>query len=113
MCCICLLPCLYQDGVDWCQLGPADHSASKGFAGEWEGGDVGKETVAICDALNAKGKRCGVMCRSEEDIVNRTAQGFRVLTLGQDIVLMIRALTASLAKVRPPPEPSTAMLPKL
>lgn len=21
------------DGIDWCQLGPADHSASKGFAG--------------------------------------------------------------------------------
>ena len=24
------------DGIDWCQLGPADHSASKGYAGEWE-----------------------------------------------------------------------------
>ena len=99
--------------MDWCQLGPADHSASKGFAGEWAGGDVGEETVAICGALAKQGKRCGVMCRSEEDIVQRTAQGFRVLTLGQDIVLMIRALTESLSKVRPVSEPSTSMLPKL
>ena len=53
------------------------------------------------------------MCRSEQDIVQRRAQGFRVLTLGQDIVLMIRALTESLSKVRQVPEPSTSMLPKL
>ena len=39
--------------------------------------------------------------------------GFRVLTLGQDLVLLIRALTASLEKVRPVPSPSTSMLPKL
>ena len=64
-----------QEGLDWCQLGPADHSASKGFAGEWEGGDVGEETVAICAALAAQGKRCGVMCRGEDDIVHRSSQG--------------------------------------
>ena len=45
--------------MDWCQLGPADHSASKGFAGQWEGGDVGGETVQICRALAAGGKRRG------------------------------------------------------
>lgn len=74
---------------------------------------MGEETVAICTALAKQGKRCGVMCRSEEDILHRSAQGFRVLTLGQDIVLMIRALTASLEKIRPAPAPSTSMLPKL
>ena len=66
---------MMQDGLDWCQLGPADHSASKGFAGEWEGGDVGEETVAICDALATQGKRCGVMCRSEDDVAHRSSQG--------------------------------------
>ena len=79
---------------------------------EWEGGDVGTETVAICDALAAQGKRCGVMCRSEEDIKDRAAQGFRVLSLGQDISLLIRSMTASLAMIRPAPESSTAMAPQ-
>ena len=86
------------DGIDWCQLGPADHSASKGYAGEWEvsyphaphpqnplritnatpqipqpiltkstphlsqGGDVGEETVAICDTLAAHGILFEVFC---------------------------------------------------
>lgn len=51
------------------------------------------------------------MCRSEEDITHRSEQGFRVLTLGQDITMLIRALTASLGRVRAAPEPTTAMLP--
>ena len=96
-------------GASWAPLITPHQKALR----EWEGGDVGEETVAICSALAARGKRCGVMCRSEEDILDRTAQGFRVLTLGQDIVLMIRALVASLEKVRPAPKPSTSMLPKL
>lgn len=54
-----------------------------------------------------------MVCRSEDDIISRTAQGFRVLSLGQDIILMIRAMTACLEKVRPANEPSTSMLPKL
>lgn len=84
-------------GLDFCQLGPADHSASKGFAGEWEGGDVGQETVGICAALAEQRVRCGVMCTSNEDITHRASQGFRVLTIGFDISLLMRTVKGALA----------------
>lgn len=111
------------EGLDFCQLGPADHSASKGFAGEWEGGDVGKETVLICDALSKQGVRCGVMCRDNDDIIERAKQGFRVLTIGFDISLLMRTVKEALvvadnsggcaAGGGQQREPTTAFAPKL
>ena len=48
------------EGVEIFWLGPADHSATKGFAGQWEGPEVAEEVKAIASAIVAEGKHVGI-----------------------------------------------------
>lgn len=73
---------LRVDGVDLFLFGPADYSASAGFAGQWEGGAVGEQILAVKDRIVAAGRFAGVVARNAEDFRMREEQGFRFLGLG-------------------------------
>lgn len=86
-------------GVDLFFIGPADYSATAGFPGQWQGGDVGDQIENVKDVVRRHNKACGVVCRNHEDLVARTEQGFRLLGLGLDGALLLRSLQESLAAV--------------
>jgi 2-keto-3-deoxy-L-rhamnonate aldolase RhmA/quercetin dioxygenase-like cupin family protein len=83
-------------GVEAFFFGPADYSSSAGFAGEWQGPGVAEQLLGIKDQIVAAGKQCGVMAKSDADLVERQAQGIRILGLGSDCGLLLRGLHASL-----------------
>lgn len=87
------------EGVDVVFFGPADFSASAGYRGQWEGPGVAEQILALKDAIRAAGKHCGVMGRGAADLAGRFDQGFRMLALGMDAGLLLRALHESLAAV--------------
>ncbi|GAC1466266.1 MAG: hypothetical protein NVSMB9_06640 [Isosphaeraceae bacterium] len=106
------------EGVEIIFLGPADFSATAGFRGQWEGPGVGARLLAVKDQVHQAGKHCGVVATGTGNLAERFAQGFRVLALGLDAGLLLRALHESLAatgrdskirsgfrvdEVRPPP----------
>jgi 2-keto-3-deoxy-L-rhamnonate aldolase RhmA/quercetin dioxygenase-like cupin family protein len=84
------------DGVDIIHFGPADHSASAGFPGEWEGPGIAREIIEGLKEVSDRGKFAGVMARSPADLSLRTAQGFKVLGLGMDMGLYLSALKSLL-----------------
>ena len=90
---------LQVDGVDLFFFGPADYSSSAGYRGQWEGPGVAEEILAIKDAIRAAGKHCGVIATSDENLRERSEQGFRMLGLGLDAGLLLRSLHAALAAV--------------
>ncbi len=90
-------PMLQVDGVDIFFFGPADYSSSAGHRGQWEGPGVAKEILAIKDAIRAAGKHCGVIATGNEDLLERSRQGFQMLGLGIDAGLLLRSLHGALA----------------
>jgi 2-keto-3-deoxy-L-rhamnonate aldolase RhmA/quercetin dioxygenase-like cupin family protein len=88
---------LQVDGVDIFFFGPADYSSSAGYRGQWEGPGVAQELLAIKDAIRAAGKHCGVIATGNENLRERSQQGFRMLGLGIDAGLLLRSLHGALA----------------
>jgi 2-keto-3-deoxy-L-rhamnonate aldolase RhmA len=80
-------------------FGPADYSSTAGYRGHWEGPGVADALLRIKDKLRARGKFCGVIGTSHEDLIQRRQQGFRVLGIGSDCGLFLRSLHAGLAAV--------------
>ncbi len=80
------------DGTEIIFFGPADFSASAGYAGEWEGKGVAESIINIKDKIIAAGKNCGVMARSLDDLKNRHQQGFRILAIGADAGLLLKSI---------------------
>jgi 2-keto-3-deoxy-L-rhamnonate aldolase RhmA len=90
---------LQVGGVEIVFIGPADYSSTAGFRGQWEGPGVAKQLLAIKDAVRASGKHCGVVTTSHENLLERQAQGFRMLGFGTDSGLFLRSLRAALGVV--------------
>jgi 2-keto-3-deoxy-L-rhamnonate aldolase RhmA len=80
-------------GVDAIQFGPADYSASAGYLGQWEGPGVAERLLAIQRRIAARGVPCGILATGPEDLRRRAEQGFRLLGLGADARLLIRAIS--------------------
>lgn len=79
-------------GVELFQLGPADYSADCGFRGEWEGPGVAETLNEVLHAIRARGKSCGILARSPQDLAARLDQGHRFLGLGMDAGLLLAGL---------------------
>jgi 2-keto-3-deoxy-L-rhamnonate aldolase RhmA len=90
---------LQVGGVEIVFIGPADYSSSAGYRGQWEGPGVAKELLAIKDAVRASGKHCGVVATSQENLLERHSQGFRMLGFGTDCGMFLRGLRAALGVV--------------
>jgi len=84
-------------GVELFFFGPADFSSTAGFRGQWEGPGVAEQILRAKDTIRATAKHGGVMSRGPEDLEQRRQQGFRMVGLGSDTGLLLRALGAMLA----------------
>jgi 2-keto-3-deoxy-L-rhamnonate aldolase RhmA len=86
-------------GVDVYFFGPADFSASAGYAGQWEGPGVAQALLGMKDRIRAAGKHCGIIATSPDDLHLRREQGFRMIGVGVDSGLLIRGLRRSMASI--------------
>ena len=84
-------------GVELFHFGPADHSASAGFPGRWEGPGVAQEILAGLALVRQAGKHAGIATRGKADLALRRGQGFRLLGLGMDVGLYLHAIRELLA----------------
>ncbi len=91
---------LEVDGLEAIFFGPADLSASCGFLGQWEGGDVAASIRMMREKAAAKGISSGILGRTPEDVEQRLQQGFQMIGLGADVNLMLRSLQQSLSLAR-------------
>jgi 2-keto-3-deoxy-L-rhamnonate aldolase RhmA len=87
---------LETPGLEAIFFGPADMSASYGYLGEWEGPGVAEHILDVRARAEAKGIAAGILSRSVEDSLLRRDQGFRMVGLGTDMMLLIRALRENL-----------------
>ncbi len=87
------------EGVELFWFGPADYSSTAGFRGQWEGPGVANQIQQLKDTIRRAGKYCGVIATSNDNLLERQAQGFRAIGLGMDSGLLLRSLRASLAVV--------------
>jgi 2-keto-3-deoxy-L-rhamnonate aldolase RhmA/quercetin dioxygenase-like cupin family protein len=87
------------EGADLFFFGPADYSATSGFRGQWEGPGVAEQILSMKDKLRRAGKHCGVLATSEEDLLLRRDQGFRMIGLGLDGGMLLRSLRSALRAV--------------
>ena len=79
-------------GTDIFFFGPADYSASAGFAGQWEVPRVIDHINIAKDQIIKAGKYCGIISTGPEDLERRNKEGFRMLAYGIDAGLIIRSL---------------------
>ena len=86
-------------GVDACFFGPADYSASAGFAGQWEGPGVAEELLRIKDRLRSKSIACGIVATDPANAKLRISQGFKMLGLGVDCTLLVKVLAELMSNV--------------
>jgi 2-keto-3-deoxy-L-rhamnonate aldolase RhmA len=86
-------------GVDTYFFGPADFSASAGYAGQWQGPGVAEALLNMKDRIRSAGKQCGIIASSQEDISLRIKQGFRMIGIGSDSGLLIKGLRQTLLSV--------------
>jgi 2-keto-3-deoxy-L-rhamnonate aldolase RhmA/quercetin dioxygenase-like cupin family protein len=99
------------DGVDLFLVGPADYASSAGFAGQWDVPGITEKLLKIKDTIVAAGKYCGLITTSDANLLQRRAQGFRILGLGSDCSFMLRGLHASLALVGRDRQINTQLMP--
>jgi 2-keto-3-deoxy-L-rhamnonate aldolase RhmA len=98
-------------GVDTYFFGPADFSASAGYAGQWQGPGVAEALLDMKDRIRAAGKHCGVIAGSHEDVCLRIKQGFRMIGIGSDSGLLIKGLRQTLLSVGRETALTTALTP--
>ena len=90
-------------GVDALQFGPADMSASYGYAGQWEGPGIADHIRTVREKAAARGIASGILARSIPDAVMRRDQGFRLIGLGSDTTLLIRGMRDMLDALKSSP----------
>lgn len=88
------------DGVELFLFGPADFSSTAGYRGQWEGPGVAEQILQTKDLILRAGKNCGLLATSPENLLERRAQGFRMLGVGLDSGLLLKSLHESLATVK-------------
>lgn len=79
-------------GTDVFFFGPADYTASAGFAGQWEVAEVIEHMNKAIKSVLEAGKHCGVVTTGIEDLQKRHQQGFRMLAYGLDAGLLIKSI---------------------
>ncbi len=84
------------DGTELFFFGPADFSSTAGYRGQWEGPGIADQILQIKDTLRSAGKNCGVIATSQENLLERQKQGFRMIGVGIDSGLLLRSLRATL-----------------
>jgi 2-keto-3-deoxy-L-rhamnonate aldolase RhmA len=99
------------DGAEVFYFGPADFSATAGSRGQWEGPGVAEQILHLKDILRQAGRQCGLIASSDADLTARQQQGFRMIGLGFDTGLLIRALKSTLQSIGRTPRMRTSLEP--
>jgi 2-dehydro-3-deoxyglucarate aldolase len=93
-------------GVDALFFGPHDFAASAGHPGVWNHPDVIDRILKLKKRADARGIPCGILSFGKDEGRLRKRQGFRMLAIGIDTVLMIRAAEAMMTALGRPVPPS-------
>ena len=88
------------DGVDALFIGPGDLAASLGHLGRPAHPEVQDRIAAAKARIDAAGKPAGIFALSAEDAAERIQQGYRFISIGSDIGLLLNGAKALLARVR-------------
>jgi 2-dehydro-3-deoxyglucarate aldolase/4-hydroxy-2-oxoheptanedioate aldolase len=91
---------LRVDGLEVIFFGPADMSAGYGHLGQWEGGNVAQCILEMQRKAADRGIHSGILGRDAAEVAARLDQGFRMISLGADVNMMLRSLNESLASAR-------------
>ncbi len=92
-------------GVDALFFGPFDFAASMGRLGVWDDPEVLRRIETLRKKAQARGMPVGIVATSPEDARRRAGEGYRLIGLGFDALLMIRSLKEMLAALgRPVPK---------
>jgi 2-keto-3-deoxy-L-rhamnonate aldolase RhmA len=87
-------------GLEAIFFGPSDLSTRYGYLGQWEGPGVADKILEVKDKAARLGIGAGVMATSLDDGLLRRDQGFRLIGLGSDAGLLIRAINQAFEKLR-------------
>ena len=84
-------------GVDAIFFGPHDLAASMGYPGVWNHPELMPRILAMRKEAARQGVPCGILAPTAQEAKLRERQGFRMIAVGIDTVLMIGALGDMLA----------------
>ena len=88
------------DGVDALFIGPSDLSASMGHLGNPGHEEVQQAIAHAKERIDAAGKPAGIFALSPEDARRRADDGFRFISIGTDIGLLLRGAASLLSAVK-------------
>lgn len=92
-------------GVDAIFFGPFDFAASMGQLGVWDAPEVRARIDALRKRAQARGKPVGIIAANAEEARRRIGEGYRLIGVGIDALLMIRSLKEILTALgRPVPK---------
>jgi len=86
-------------GLEAIFFGPADLSAAYGHLGSWDEHGLADILTDIKAKAGAKGIASGILARGVEDSISRRDQGFRMIALGADMTLLVRAIGENLVQL--------------
>jgi 4-hydroxy-2-oxoheptanedioate aldolase len=87
------------DGIDALFIGPADLAASLGHLGNPMHPDVQSAIATAKNMIDASGKPAGIFALSPDDARNRVTQGFRFISIGSDIAVLLNGAKALISAV--------------
>jgi 2-dehydro-3-deoxyglucarate aldolase/4-hydroxy-2-oxoheptanedioate aldolase len=90
------------DGVDVLFVGPRDLSHDLGVPGDMRAPSYLAALERVRGAAQRFGKGCGLLVPDGEAAAEKRAQGWSFVAVGSDSTLLGAAVTAELARVRPP-----------
>jgi len=91
---------LATPGLEAIFFGPSDLSTTHGYLGQWEGPGIAEKILNIRAKAAERGIGAGLLAQSVEDGVLRRDQGFKLVGLGADTTMLIRAMRQMLDKLR-------------
>lgn len=89
-----------EPGVDAVLVGPYDLSASCGVPGDVTCAIVQEAIAKVLDACNRAGKPCGIFAASAAAAAVYVQQGFRLIAVGVDSMLLANAHRCTLSEFR-------------
>ena len=90
-------------GVDFCQIGPSDLTASMGLTGHSQRPEVGEAINRVHDACMAAGVKLGMTVEHGAYSISYPvleAQGYKALIVGSDAGMVIKGFEARLKQLR-------------
>ena len=89
---------LAVEGLEAVFFGPADLSQSYGHRGVWEGPGVAERILQMAKKANDRNIATAIMGLDVADIEKRLAQGFKIVGIGSDIMLLMKQIDTILQK---------------